>query len=158
MPSTRARTWAVRTALRRPGKSWLSVALPAWTVTTSTSGGGMPAPGPPGPPAAPGFCSPQAARAKGTRLARRARRNGEGRRVLVMSISISAQETVDDLFDLVDVVGEIGFEIDEAAQAVVIDQHADQHLRGKAGIVAAQAAGVHRLAEEIGEGGSCLFG
>ncbi len=40
MPSTRARTWAERTACKRPGRSCVIVALPAATVMTSTSAGG----------------------------------------------------------------------------------------------------------------------
>jgi hypothetical protein len=60
-PSTRALTCADRTACRRPGRSCVMVALPAATVITSTSGGGIPAPG--GAPGGPFFpSSPQAAR------------------------------------------------------------------------------------------------
>ena len=43
MPSTRAATIAVRTACMRPGASMLRDTLRGATVTTSTSGGGMPA-------------------------------------------------------------------------------------------------------------------
>jgi hypothetical protein len=56
-PSTRARTWALRIAIRRPGRSWVRVAAPVATISTSTSGGGGAAPGPAAGPA-PGFLSP----------------------------------------------------------------------------------------------------
>src|SRR5512146_3282707 len=40
IPSTLARTCAVRNAFNRPGRSWVSTTDPGETVTTSTSGGG----------------------------------------------------------------------------------------------------------------------
>jgi hypothetical protein len=53
IPSTRARTCAVRQASSRPGASWVRVTAVGWTVMTSTSAGGIVAPGgwpSPGPP------------------------------------------------------------------------------------------------------------
>ena len=61
MPAARARTWATRDASNRPGSSVTSPTSPNLTVTTPTSGGGMPPPGPPpGLPAAPAAGGPLA--------------------------------------------------------------------------------------------------